>query len=60
LKEAQKNCDVVEAEEILMDAFRTDVRSILREYRRQKGLPEDPLRVFREGDYMEKRRRERR
>jgi L-rhamnose isomerase/sugar isomerase len=60
LREAQKNCDVVEAEEILMDAFRTDVRSILREYRRQKGLPEDPLRVFREGDYMEKRRRERR
>ncbi|ABQ47678.1 L-rhamnose isomerase [Thermotoga petrophila RKU-1] len=60
LKEAQKNCDVVEAEEILMDAFRTDVRPILREYRRQKGLPEDPLRVFREEDYMEKRRRERR
>jgi L-rhamnose isomerase/sugar isomerase len=60
LKEAQKNCDVVEAEEILMDAFRTDVRSILKEYRRQKGLPEDPLRAFREGDYIEKRRRERR
>jgi L-rhamnose isomerase/sugar isomerase len=60
LREAQKNCDVVEAEEILMDAFRTDVRSILKEYRRQKGLPEDPLRAFREGDYIEKRRRERR
>lgn len=60
LREAQKNYDVVEAEEILLDAFRTDVRPILREYRRQKGLPEDPLRVFREGDYMEKRRRERR
>ncbi|HBU00485.1 MAG TPA: L-rhamnose isomerase, partial [Thermotoga naphthophila] len=60
LREAQKNYDVVEAEEILLDAFRTDVRPILREYRRQKGLPEDPLRVFREEDYMEKRRRERR
>lgn len=60
LREAQKNCDVVEAEEILLDAFRTDVRPILKEYRRQKGLPEDPLRAFREGDYIEKRRRERR
>ncbi|KHC93144.1 MULTISPECIES: L-rhamnose isomerase [unclassified Thermotoga] len=60
LREAQKKCDVVEAEEALMDAFRTDVRPLLREYRRRKNLPEDPIKVFREGNYMEKRRRERR
>lgn len=60
LREAQKKCDVVEAEETLMDAFRTDVRSLLREYRKRKNLPEDPIKVFREGNYMEKRRRERR
>lgn len=51
---------MVEAEEALMDAFRTDVRPLLREYRRRKNLPEDPIKVFREGNYMEKRRRERR
>nr|WP_208853759.1 L-rhamnose isomerase [Thermotoga petrophila] len=60
LREAQKKCDVVEAEEALMDAFRTDVRPLLREYRKRKNLPEDPIKVFREGNYMEKRRRERR
>ncbi|PLV56111.1 L-rhamnose isomerase [Thermotoga sp. SG1] len=60
LREAQEKCDVVEAEEILMDAFRTDVRPLLRENRKRKNLPEDPIKVFREGHYMEKRRRERR
>ncbi|MCD6552179.1 L-rhamnose isomerase [Thermotoga sp.] len=60
LKEAQRKCDVVEAEEILLDAFRTDVRPLLREYRKRKNLPEDPIKKFRKGDYMKKRREERR
>ncbi len=56
----QEQCSLIDAEECLKDAFATDVRPALREWRRSKGLPEDPLAAFREGGYLERITRERR
>ncbi|MFB3827533.1 MAG: TIM barrel protein [Bryobacteraceae bacterium] len=50
---------LVDAEETLKDAFFTDVRPMIREWRRGKGLPEDPLRAFRESGYLERAAKER-
>ncbi len=36
---AQKNCDLVAAESLLQDAFATDVRPAIQEWRDSKGLP---------------------
>ncbi len=57
---AQAMAELVDAEECLKDAFATDVRPAIREWRRSKGLPEDPLRAFRESGYLERAARERR
>ncbi len=54
LKAAQMSCDIVAAEECLKEAFATDVRSALREWRRVKGIPEDPLKAFRASGYIER------
>lgn len=54
LAQAQGNSDLIEAESCLQDAFATDVRPILREWRRGKGLPENPLTAFRESGYLER------
>ncbi|PNR95791.1 TIM barrel protein [Petrotoga sp. 9PWA.NaAc.5.4] len=43
LRQAQDEQDVIKAEEILKSAYETDVRGILRELRKEKGLPEDPI-----------------
>lgn len=50
LKEAQEKHDVIVAEEILKDAYEKDVRDILREVRKEKGLPEDPIKYIKESD----------
>jgi L-rhamnose isomerase / sugar isomerase len=50
----QQDCKLVEAEECLRDAFWQDVRPVLREWRRSRGLPEDPLQAFRESGYLER------
>jgi L-rhamnose isomerase/sugar isomerase len=47
LKAARENNDVVVAQEILQDAFRTDVRPIVAEARRRAGAALEPLKVFR-------------
>ena len=47
LEEAQENNDVTQAQEILQDAFRTDVRPLLREARLQSGASLEPLTVYR-------------
>ncbi len=57
IKQAQAS--LVEAEECLRDAFSTDVRPLLREWRRSRTLAEDPMRVFRESGYLERVTRER-
>lgn len=51
LKQAQEKHDVIAAEEILKDAYEKDVRDILREVRKEKGLPENPLKYVRESQY---------
>ena len=51
LKQAQEKHDVIVAEEILKDAYEKDVRDILREVRKEKGLPENPLKYVRESQY---------
>ena len=59
LAELQSETKTVEAEECLRDAFWTDVRPALREWRRQKGLPENPLKALRESGYVERIEKER-
>src|SRR5262245_33519128 len=54
LAEAQRRGDLVAAETCLQDAFAVDVRPIVREWRRRKGLPEDPLVASRQSGYLER------
>ncbi len=49
----QRNCDLIDAEECLRVAFASDVREAVREWRRSKGLPTDPLTAFRSSGYLE-------
>jgi len=60
LSEAQDKSEVVAAEECLKEAFATDVRPIIEQWRKSKGLPADPLRALYESSYVEKISRERR
>ncbi len=55
----QAKGELIDAEECLKQAFSTDVRPALREWRRGKGLPEDPLQAFRASGYLERAARER-
>jgi L-rhamnose isomerase/sugar isomerase len=45
--------DVLLANEILMDAFYTDVRRDLAEWRESRGLPGDPMRAYLASGYQE-------
>jgi L-rhamnose isomerase/sugar isomerase len=54
LAAAQQSCDLVKAESFLQDAFATDVRPAMREWRSAKGLPEDPIDAFRQSGYLER------
>ncbi len=47
LEEAQKNNDVVTAQEILQNAFRTDLRPLVAEARHRAGAALNPLELFR-------------
>ncbi len=46
LERARKRNNVIEAEEILLGAFETDVRPIIKQFRQIRDLPEDPLDHF--------------
>jgi len=59
LASAQNNCDLIAAESLLQDAFNTDVRPAIRDWRESKGLPRDPLKAFLESGYMERITKER-
>jgi L-rhamnose isomerase/sugar isomerase len=52
LTAAQRSGDVLEANRIFMDAFYTDVRPALAEWRESRGLPADPMRAFAESGYL--------
>ena len=54
LKEAQQNNDVVKAQEILQNAFRTDVRSLVAEARYRMGGSLNPILLFREQQVRKK------
>ncbi len=54
LAKAQTAANLVDCEELLKDAFATDVRPAVREWRVAKGLPAQPLRTFRESGYLER------
>ena len=47
-------CRLVEAEECFRSAFWEDVRPMVRDWRRSRGLPEDPLLALAESGYIEK------
>jgi L-rhamnose isomerase/sugar isomerase len=59
LAAAQKNCDLVRAESLLQDAFATDVRPVIQDWRDSKGLPKNPLEAFRQSGYLERITKER-
>jgi L-rhamnose isomerase/sugar isomerase len=54
LAKARIACDVTGAEEILKDAYQTDVRPLLREVRQDMGLDPEPLAAFRRSGYAER------
>jgi L-rhamnose isomerase / sugar isomerase len=59
LATAQRNCNLIEAESALQDAFATDVRPAIQEWRNSKGLPKDPMEAFRQSRYLERITKER-
>jgi L-rhamnose isomerase/sugar isomerase len=54
LVKAQKTSDLIRAESCLQDAFASDVRPAIREWRKSRGLPEDPMEAFRSSGYLER------
>jgi L-rhamnose isomerase/sugar isomerase len=60
LAQLQTSCSLVDAEETLRGAFWVDARPIVREWRKKRGLPEDPMAAFRESGYLERITKERR
>ncbi|MCU1402802.1 MAG: rhaI, partial [Microbacteriaceae bacterium] len=54
LAAAQEDGDVLAANGIVMDAFYTDVRPALGEWRESRGLPADPMAAYAASGYQEK------
>ena len=59
LAAAQCSDDVLAGNRVLMDAFSTDVRPLLEEWREERGLPARPYEAFQESGYLDKIRSER-
>ena len=59
LRAAQRAGDVLAANDVLTDAFSTDVRPLLAELRQSQGLPADPMRAFLASGYLDRVRAER-
>jgi L-rhamnose isomerase/sugar isomerase len=59
LSKLQQDCSLIDAEETLRGAFWQDVRPAIREWRKARGLPEDPLQSLRTSGYLERITRER-
>ena len=51
---AQVSGDVLAANAVFMDAFYTDVRPALAEWRESRGLPADPMAAYAASGYQEK------
>ncbi|MFI2433371.1 L-rhamnose isomerase [Streptomyces sp. NPDC018693] len=54
LGEAQASGDVLGANAVLMDAYNTDVRPLLREVREEMGLDGDPLKAYARSGWAQK------
>ena len=54
LSHLQNKCELVAAEELFRGAFWTDVRPLVKEWRRSRGLPEDPLAALAESGYVQR------
>lgn len=54
LATAQARADLVAAESLLQDAFASDVRPAIGDWRKSKGLPEHPMDAFRQSGYLER------
>lgn len=59
LEAARMKHALIDAENCLKDAFETDVRPMVEEWRRSKGLPTNPLTALRQSGYIENAARER-
>jgi L-rhamnose isomerase/sugar isomerase len=59
LARRQEECSLVDAEETLRGAFWQDVRPAIREWRKSRSLPADPMQAFRTSGYLERITRER-
>jgi L-rhamnose isomerase/sugar isomerase len=53
LLEAERAGDVLGGNAIMMDAFYTDVRADLADWRVSRGLPADPVKAFADSGYLE-------
>jgi len=54
LATAQARSDIVAAESLLQDAFATDVRPAIRDWRTAHRLPADPMDAFRQSGYLQR------
>jgi L-rhamnose isomerase/sugar isomerase len=54
LEAAQREHDVLRANSILMDAFYTDVRGDLADWRENRGLPADPMAAYHASGYQQR------
>jgi L-rhamnose isomerase/sugar isomerase len=52
LAKAQADSDAVGAETALQEAYETDVSPLLKTVRAEMGVPEEPLKAYRAGDYQ--------
>ncbi|HXM58975.1 MAG TPA: L-rhamnose isomerase [Candidatus Dormibacteraeota bacterium] len=59
LREAQAAGDVLGANRVLVEAYETDVRPLLAEFRRRRGLDPDPVAALRRAGVQERLARER-
>jgi L-rhamnose isomerase / sugar isomerase len=59
LADAQSSGDVLAANDVLMDAYHTDVRPLLRDLRADMGLDPDPIAAYKRSGYYESVKAER-
>jgi L-rhamnose isomerase / sugar isomerase len=59
LADAQLRMDIVDGETILKDAFFTDVRPVLAEWRKKRNIDPDPIAAYRAGGHEAKSAKER-
>ena len=59
LRDAQTRMNIVDGENCLKDAFATDVRPLLAEWRKRKGVDADPMQAYRASGYEAKVAKER-